>query len=97
MPLQVIDRDVPDGDEAVDYTVRGPMCGLAVRDSSHPCIAALARRLKAGARTDEEAIRRAFLHVVEHIPYRRDPDEYELVVAPKYTLGCEKPYAGYKP
>ncbi|MEP7218328.1 MAG: transglutaminase-like domain-containing protein [Bacteroidota bacterium] len=97
MPVQVIDKEVADGDEAVDYTVRGPMCGLAVRDSSNPCIVALARRLKAASHTDEEAIRRAFLHVVETIPFRRDPDEYELVVAPKYTLGCEKPSPGYKP
>lgn len=97
MGATVIDKQVPDGDKAVDYTVRGPMCELAYRDATHPCILRLAKRLKAEARTDEEAVRIAFRHVVRTIPYKADPDEYELVVAPKYTLGCELPYAGYKP
>lgn len=97
MPATIIDRIVPDGDAAVDYTVRGPMCWLAVRDAAHPCVQALARRLSAGARSPVEAIRRAFAHVVDTIPYEPDPEDREEVTAPIYTLGCVLPYRGYRP
>ncbi len=97
MGATIIDKTVPDGDAAVDYTVRGPMCVFAVRDAADPCVRSLARRLKAGTRSDEEAIRAAFEHVVRAIPYVPDPEEYEQVVAPIYTLGCRSPYPGYRP
>ncbi|HVZ39934.1 MAG TPA: hypothetical protein VHI13_11700 [Candidatus Kapabacteria bacterium] len=97
MAATIVDKVVPDGDDAVDYTVRGPMCVLAVRDSRNRCVRAIARELKGAARSDEEAVRLAFDHVVRTIPYRPDPKRYELVVAPVYTLGCRKPYPGYTP
>jgi|GEM_PF-3434016 len=92
----VLEWTAPDGDESIDTTVQEPMCELMARDSQHPCIVALARRLKAGTRTAQDAVYRAFEHVVRTIRYKSDPPTYEWVQAPIYLLGCEKPYPGYR-
>lgn len=92
----VVEWTAPDGDASIDTTVQKPMCEFIAQDSEHPCIVALARRLKAGARTTQEAIYNAFAHVVRTIRYKNDPPQYEFVQAPKYLLGCEVPYPGYR-
>lgn len=92
----ILEWNAPDGDPSIDTTVQKPMCEFIAQDSEHPCIVALARRLKAGARTTQEAIYNAFAHVVRTIRYKNDPVDYEFVQAPKYLLGCEVPYPGYR-
>ena len=77
-------RQLSDGDAGIDETV-ARMIHLARRDARSAAVKRLAARLKKG--TDVDRVRQAFQAVVEMVPYRHDPPNYELVIAPKYLLG----------
>lgn len=74
--------EMPDGDGGIRQTVRH-MIELANRDAKSPAV----RKIAAGfSGTDLERIKQAFEFVVNQVPYKDDPDEYELLIAPKYSL-----------
>lgn len=92
---KIVDRYVSDGMPAVDYTVNGPMCRLAKRDARDPRMKKLAASLRGD--TELQSVRNAFNYVVKNVPYKSDPATHEYVQAPIYTLGLERPRAGYRP
>ncbi len=92
-PMKRVWKEIGVGDEAVATTV-SDMCRLAKRDADHPGVRDLARRLK-GGKSDRQAVRGAFEHVVRSIRYVYDPPKYEKIVAPIYLLSLVRPYHPY--
>ncbi len=79
---QRVVNKIPDGDAGIRQTVKH-MIELANRDANSPEVKKIAQKFSG---TDLEKIEAAFRYVVKNVPYRDDPDDYELLIAPKYSL-----------
>lgn len=77
-------HDVGTGDTAIDNIVQKGMLRLAIRDAEHPMIMHLALAME--GETVRETVENLFDLVVDRIPYESDPEEYEYVIAPIYTI-----------